>query len=431
MTEKLYDLNSYIFEFDATVVSFGPSKKGTSSIYELVLDRTAFFPEGGGQSSDTGDINGFNVCDVKISGDIIVHFISGEKAASSVTSSVDDPSLSEASVPGMAEACIDDLFQCGLKVHGTVNRAKRFERMQQHSGEHLLSGFVSSRFGYRNTGFHLSDNGTTVDFDGTFTDEDIVLIENRVNDIILKNIPSHIYYPEPEELKKLSYRSKKELEGPVRIVEYIGDDGFLYDRCACCAPHVNSTIEIGLFKILSYEHFKGGTRMEIACGQRLLEEMRIMQQNIKAISRLLSVKPKETAAGVDKLNESYKALKFNTVKVERDLLELKAHVADEPVLFLESADTANIRLAVNSLTERFPGRYCCAFAGDDTRGYNFIIACLQKNCCSKDEALQLDCTALLLKMKNDIHASGGGSTGMIQGRISDTQENIRTFLNSL
>ncbi|MCR5324819.1 MAG: alanyl-tRNA editing protein [Lachnospiraceae bacterium] len=449
MTEKLYDLNSYLTEFDAEVVSCDHSVSscfkdtiksiiGTlpekNEFYEMILNRTAFFPEGGGQSSDIGNINGFNVYDVRSRNDEIVHLIG---------------------IPVSENA--DTIFKPGTNIRGHINWNKRFERMQQHSGEHLLSGFVFKQFGYHNTGFHLSDNGTTVDFDGTFTEDDLILIENTVNDIILKNVPSHIYYPLPEELKKLTYRSKKELEGPVRIVEFCGSEHVrsndpvlfgsnnilkessnafenenisdicdVYDRCACCAPHVASTIEIGLFKILSAEHFKGGTRMEIACGQRLLNEMRIMQHNIRSISQLLSVKPENTADGVMKLNDSYKTLKFNNIRIERELLEMAAANADKPILFFDSADTGNVRIAVNSLTGRFPESFCCAFVGNDEKGYNYIIACRQD-----PEDLPLDCAVLLGQMKSNLKASGGGSSSMIQGNIKATKTDIEDFLSTL
>ncbi|MBP5330427.1 MAG: alanyl-tRNA editing protein [Lachnospiraceae bacterium] len=449
MTEKLYDLDSYVTEFDATVIDFREKK----DFCELVLDRTAFFPEGGGQSSDIGEISGYQVVDVRIKQDEIIHYIAynsnedndnkyTRKTATLNSSGVTDSISESDSAARISDPTITEMFRIGSQVHGRINWGKRFERMQQHSGEHLLSGFVFKQFGYHNTGFHLSDNGTTVDFDGTFTDEDLILIEDTVNKIILKNVPSHIYFPSPGELKNLTYRSKKELEGPVRIVEFSETDNagsvmstegvavadnypepytntgseqnntIVYDRCACCAPHVRSTIEIGLFKILSAEHFKGGTRMVIACGQRLLNEMRIMQDNVTGISRLLSVKPENTAQGVEKLNDSYKSLKFNMIRIEKELLEMTAAHAEKPVIFLESAETGNVRTAVNSLAQRFDG-YCCAFTGNDDRGYNFIIT-------SRDA----DCTVLLQKMKDELKASGGGSKTMIQGNIKAPRQAV-------
>ena len=449
MTEKLYDLNSYLTEFDAVVLACRPveaacfkdtvkaitrNEKNQTAFYELVLDRTAFFPEGGGQSSDTGEINGFPVYDVRNVHDEIVHLIGVPASEQNISFNNDADSeilLDQQNMTGP--------FRPNTSVHGKINWAKRYERMQQHSGEHLLSGFVFKQFGYHNTGFHLSDNGTTVDFDGTFTDEDLILIENTVNEIISKNVPSHIYFPSSDELKALTYRSKKELEGPVRIVEFAGpqdsdvmqtSDGLavnqpvIYDRCACCAPHVASTIEIGLFKILSAEHFKGGTRMEIACGQRLLSEMRTMQNNIRTISQLLSVKPENTAEGVSKLNEAYKILKFNNVRIERELLEMTAAHAEKPILFLDSADTGNVRIAVNSLIARFPDSYCSAFVGNDEKGYNFIIGCTPNS-----EPSTLDCTKLLASLKSELKASGGGSSSMIQGNVKATKDAIITFLS--
>ena len=417
MTEKLYDLDPYAKEFDAAVISCGEvtlpvfketlkqiEKNGHSGpdtkYYEIILDKTVFFPEGGGQSSDVGVLRsgetGCTVLDVRTSGDSVVHLISA--AADSTASQT---GTNSAALP----------FEPGTPVHGSIDWAKRFERMQQHSGEHLLSGSVYRRFGYSNTGFHLSDNGTTVDFNGTFTDEDLKEIEDEVNGIILKDVPCHIYYPSSEELAGLTYRSKKELEGPVRIVEF-----GIYDTCACCAPHVGSTIEIGLFKILTSEHFRGGTRMTIACGQRLLEELRLLQKNNRAISQILSVRPEQTADGVEKLNESYKKLKFEAIRIEKEMLELTVKYAEKPVLFLENAEAANIRAAVNALSSRFGG-YCAGFTGNDENGYNYIIT-------SADE----DCTALLGRMKAELKASGGGSRTMIQGNVHATRAELLGFI---
>ena len=409
MTEKLYDLDSYVREFDAVVTACRSDQNGLG----LVLDRTAFFPEGGGQSSDIGEIDGYRVTDVRIKDNEIIHYIS---SAQELT---DDKTAH-------TEELTEQSFPAGKAVHGKINWEKRFERMQQHSGEHLLSGYVFSDFGYHNTGFHLSNNGTTVDFDGTFTESDIERIEDAVNRTILRNVPCHIFYPSPEELSQLTYRSKKELEGPVRIVEFYEDvpvtertddnEVILYDRCACCAPHVRSTIEIGLFKILSFEHFKGGTRMEIACGGRLLREIRVMQENVTGISRLLSVKPENAAQGVIKLNDSFKALKFNYIRIERELLDMTAQQAGSPVLFLESADTANVRMAVNALTLRFPDDYCCAFVGNDEKGYNFIVASSK------------DCSEFLSLMRSELSASGGGSRSMIQGNVKASRKAIEAFI---
>ena len=413
MTERIYDLDPYVREFEAAVISCGEvtlpvfketvrltaengSSRQDGKFFELILDKTAFFPEGGGQSSDVGtvyaaDNSPYSVLDVRIAGDKIIHLITAADFA-------DAPASAALPEPGAA-------------VHGMIDWARRFERMQQHSGEHLLSGAVYRKFGYSNTGFHLSDNGTTVDFNGTFTDEELNTLEDEVNEIILKNIPCTIYYPAPEELSKLTYRSKKELEGPVRIVRFD-----IYDTCACCAPHVRSTIEIGLFKILSSEHFKGGTRMTIGCGQRLLEELRLLQKNNRAISRILSVKPEQTAEGVEKLNDNYRTMKFNMIRIEKELLDLTVRHTDRPVLFFETAETGNIRNAVNALTSRFNG-YCAGFTGNDEKGYNFIIA-------SSSE----DCSALLGRMKSEFGASGGGSATMIQGNVRASGEKLESFL---
>ena len=464
MTEKLYDLDSYIADFDAEIVSCrevsssvfkniitsacnkGAGNDSKRSFYELILDRTAFFPEGGGQASDTGFIK---ICAAP---DAVGAFDLDDGAAGVGAACADagrvDPVCVDASC--VDPACTDTADaddtgtdievidvriindeivhliasghkpDPGTKVSGRIDRLKRYDRMQQHSGEHLLSGTVHKYFGFDNTGFHLSDVVTTVDFNGTFSDEDIFFIEDTVNDIIIKNVACRIYYPEKDELDKLNYRSKKELKGPVRIVDFSG-----FDICACCAPHVRSTIEIGLFKILGYEHFKGGTRMTIGCGRRLLADYRQLQSNNRLISRLLSVKPLQTADGVEKLYDSYKNLKFDNIRLEKEMLELKVKLTDEPVLFLETADTGNARYAVNALAERFDG-YCGVFTGNDEKGYTFIITCRKELTSDPDSGL--NCSTLLQDMKIELKASGGGSAAMIQGSVSMARPSILDFL---
>ena len=220
-TARLFDADSHLFVFDATVLSCEPLAGGE---YAVILDKTAFFPEGGGQDADRGTLGGVLVRDVQVSADgVICHTLPAPLSP-------------------------------GAVVRGEVDAAVRLERMQCHSGEHLVSGAVYAQYGFHNVGFHLGDEDVTLDFDGVLTREQLNGIEDTVNRYIRACLPVLAFYPAPEELATLQYRAKLALTENVRIVE-IGDGDLLCDRCACCAPHVRNTGEIGLIKLLDCIHY--------------------------------------------------------------------------------------------------------------------------------------------------------------------------------
>ena len=221
MTEKLFYQDSHIAEFEAEVLSCTAAGAG----YEIELDRTAFFPEGGGQYADTGMLGGVRVTDVQERDGRVLHMTDGP-------------------------------LDAGMRVTGRIDWEERFMKMQQHSGEHIVSGLVHARFGYNNVGFHLGTEDCTMDFGGVLTDEQLMEIEREANRAVWKNLEIEALYPTEEELKKLQYRSKIEIEGQVRIIVIPG-----YDVCACCAPHVKRTGEIGLIKLNHMQHYKGGVRV--------------------------------------------------------------------------------------------------------------------------------------------------------------------------
>ncbi|MEE1074620.1 MAG: alanyl-tRNA editing protein [Acutalibacteraceae bacterium] len=232
MTEKLYDIDSHLKEFTATVIDSYQKADG----YVTVLDRTAFFPEGGGQASDIGYINDAEVYDVRIQDGIIYHYTTKP-------------------------------FKKGETVLGKLDFERRFDFMQQHSAEHIVSGIAHKYYACENVGFHLGEDIVTLDFDKSLTREDILRIEALSNEAVFKNVGIKAYYPDSEAIKAIEYRSKKEIEGAVRIVEIEG-----VDSCACCAPHVNFSGEIGLIKLLGFERLRGGVRIELKAGRRALED---------------------------------------------------------------------------------------------------------------------------------------------------------------
>ena len=236
MTRKLYDENSHLSSFDAAVRSCVP----VHDLWQIVLDQTAFFPEGGGQGADTGMLNAARVLDVQEMGGEIVHIT-------------------------------DTPLTPGEMVHGKLDWEKRFRRMQEHSGEHIISGLVHKLYGYRNVGFHLGDETVTMDYDGELTREQLSELEWLANEAVWKNVPITAVYPPEDVLQTIEYRSKLELTENVRIVTIEG-----YDVCACCAPHVSHTGEIGAIKIIDSMRHRGGVRLTILCGVDALRQYRML-----------------------------------------------------------------------------------------------------------------------------------------------------------
>ena len=265
MTEtiKLYDMDAYATEFEADIISCEPNKADDKR-FDIILNQTLFFPEEGGQSPDMGILGGYRVVDVQIKNGVITH-------------TVDTSAGDCCEVEKKAE------LAAGVHVQGKIDWQHRFYNMQQHSGEHIFSGIVHRRFGFENVGFHLSDSVVTMDFSGVISPEDIAEVEHEVNVAISKNIPIEVTYPSRDELAQLEYRSKIEIEGQVRIVTVPG-----YDVCACCAPHVKRTGEIGMLKVMNYQNYKGGVRISILCGFRALEAFR---QKCDIISELMGILP--------------------------------------------------------------------------------------------------------------------------------------------
>ena len=338
MTEKLYDQDAYAVEFDAKVISCEAYQEKKESGYHVILDRTLFFPEEGGQSPDKGTIDGIEVTDVQIKKDVITH-------------SLKEP------------------LAVGETVHGIIDWTHRFNNMQQHSGEHIFSGIVHSRFGYDNVGFHLSDNIVTMDFNGVLTADEVREVETAANEVIVKNLPVEITYPSKEELKTLDYRSKIEIEGQVRIVTIPG-----VDVCACCAPHVKKTGEIGMLNVQSLSNYKQSN------------------QDLK-----------------------YKLAQAKQKLVEQKMKEIPAD-QENVLLFETDLDTPVMRNAINGLVETHAG-ICGIFVEKEEGGYNFIIGSKTK-----------DCREIATLLREKTGARGGGSAAMIQGSVSAEEKDLRELL---
>ena len=286
-TTEIYYENAYIDKFEATVLSCEEGKNGT---YHVVLDRTAFFPEQGGQSSDTGILSGADGRSVRVT----------------------HTSIKE----GVITHVTDSSFSDGEKVQGQIDFDHRFSNMQQHTGEHIFSGIVSSEYGFDNVGFHLSDSEVTMDYSGFLTPEQLREIELKVNRAIWENVEVICAFPTPSELEGMEYRSKKELTGDVRIVTVPG-----YDVCACCAPHVLRTGEIGLLKVISSEAHKGGVRVSILCGKRALKFLQAEHDIITELSRKLTTSVDKVIPSVEKAWDENRVLKGRLSEALEKLME--------------------------------------------------------------------------------------------------------------
>lgn len=378
MTEKLYYQDAYLHTFEAVVTGCEPMKKG----FAVELDRTAFFPEGGGQSADTGFIADARVCDVQEKDGHFLH-------------------LCDRALPvGEHVACALDFEQ-------------RRRRMQNHSGEHIFSGTVHRLFGLSNVGFRMGEDCMTIDFDGELSMDELRTAESEANLAVRENVPIRCYFPTAEELAALDYRSKKELEGAVRIVEIAG-----VDRCACCAPHVARTGEIGIIKLLTAERHRGGVRLTLLCGLDALDDYRRRQEESAAVSRLLSVPKERIAEAVERQLAVQEKQKERIARLSLALCEKMAEAERATdgniVIFDDLLDEIALRELVNRLTEKC--RLAAVFS-ESEGGWRYIVG-----------SRTVDLRAAAKELNAGIQGRGGGSPTMIRGSAAADAEQIRNFM---
>lgn len=376
-TEKLYDKDSYLQEFQATVIS---CEQKSETTWSIVLDKTAFFPEGGGQTGDTGWLNDAEVIDTREKAGIIYH---------------------ETKEP----------LEIGTVAAGKIDFAARFDKMQQHTGEHILSGIVCATYGYNNVGFHLSAEITTLDFDGELSAEQVRDLEIKVNQAIHANIPVQVKFPTKAELSEMEYRSKIEIEGQVRIVEIPE-----IDRCACCAPHVRTTAEVGLLKIQSCDRHRGGCRLTIVCGMRALKDYQQKQESVGKVSAALSAKPDKIAEAVKHLQEQQTKLREQLNHIQamylKGKLEMLTGEEKSVCIFEETLDSIAVRNFVNDAMEKCDG-ICGAFIGNDNSGYHYILG-----------SKTVDMREFSKKLNEKFQGKGGGKPQMVQGSLNGEKKAI-------
>lgn len=380
-TEKLFYADPFLTEFDARVLACEAVKDG----FAVVLDRTAFYPEGGGQPYDTGVLGGAEVLDVHERAGVITH-----KCASPLP--------------------------VGAAVHGKIDRARRFDHMQQHSGEHIVSGMLCAAFHCDNVGFHMGESVVTIDYNAEMTWEQVLEIEQRANRYIWENHAIEITWPTREELAHIPYRSKKALEGPVRLTGFPGAD-----LCACCGTHVMRSGEVGLVKFLSCQKFRDGVRLELLCGERALRALAASWEQNLRIGQALSVKGEKTFAAVERLRGELGETKAQLAAMEEERFrEIAAQQAGRgDVLLIEPAmRPESVRRLCDAAAQVCGGR-CAVFAGADGAYHYAVIHAGQ------------DIRGLVKDMNAALHGRGGGRDGFAQGSVSCTEADIRAFFAGL
>lgn len=379
-TRKLYYEDAHLSVFSAKVISCEKTEKG----FAVILDATAFYPEGGGQAGDTGTLGRVQVLDTQEQGEQVVHICDGPLTP-------------------------------GETVEGRIDYDTRFLRMQQHSGEHIVSGIINRRWGYHNVGFHMGAESTTIDFDGIIPQEALPELEAEANAAVWANIPLHIWTPDKEELPQVNYRTKRALPWPVRIVEVPR-----YDTCACCGTHVSATGEIGIIKLFSAVNFRCGTRMEMACGKLAYEILSAAYEQNKQVSQAFSAKPMETGAAAQRMNEVLAQQKYRVIGLERQIFAgiAEGYEGKGNVLhFAEDLDGNALRELTDKIAEKCGGR-AAVFCGSDEDGYAYCLA-------SRDGDLR----PFGKEMAAALGGKGGGKPNFQQGRVSANRVTIQAFFN--
>ena len=383
MTEKLYYKDGELRSFTATVLSCEPE----GDAYAVVLDRTAVFPGGGGQAADEGTLAGQKILGMREAGETVYHIV-------------------------------PEPLEPGTAVAGEVDWAVRFPRMQLHSGEHIFSGTVHRLFHGENVGFHMGGGGMTLDFSVELSAGDIARCELEANRAVWSDIPVESLTPSESELSGMEYRSKKELSGLVRIVRIPG-----VDTCACCAPHVARTGEIGVIKVLDAMRHRGGTRITLVCGEAAYRDYAELHRVNAHTSALLSAKRLETDSAVERVMGESEEKHAEITRLKREILSLKAAALPETdgniCIFEPDLDAVTLRELVNAGVGKCSG-VCAAFTGADGGGYRYVIG-----------SARADLRALSKDINAAIEGRGGGSPAMIQGTCAASRERIEAYFSSL
>lgn len=394
ITDRLYEEDSYIKSFSANVISC--TQMG-DDLNAITLDRTAFFPGGGGQECDIGRIADANVLNVQIIDGMIIHF-------------TDKPLI------------------VGMNVSCEIDWKLRFRRMQNHSGEHLFCGIIHNEYGYDNVGFHMNNFEVTLDVSGEIPPEKLAEIELKANEAIYENRKIIVSFPSKEECETLAYRSKLDITEGVRLVTIEG-----YDVCACCAPHLATTAEIGVIKVIDSFYHRGGTRITLRAGISAYEDYQLIDMGTKGLMSLLSSKRYETLEFAIKLDDKCHSLieenkdlkrQFTQMEAERILEDLKKRDPEDMtpvIIFADAIDNFQMRNVINSIKEKY-AVIVAGFMGNDDDGYDYIIG--------RGEGNDINLSLFAKEFNAAFNGRGGGKPEMIQGHISASEAEIFKFLQN-
>ncbi len=380
MTEKLFYADAHMRKFTARVLSCEERGK----LYAVTLDRTAFFPEGGGQGGDVGTLGGVGVTDTREENGEIVHFCAS-------------------------------LLTIGAEVTGEIDWETRFARMQIHSAEHLVSGHAHSLWGCENIGFHMDEHGATIDFDRELDAEQLAQLERLANEAVWQNLPINILWPTEKELAALPFRQKKALAMPVRIVEVPG-----VDRCACCAPHVSFTGEIGHIRLKDRMRHRGGVRFTMLAGRAAYEDAALCAAETEALSRLFSAPQNALCAAAERVLGELEAEKYQRAAAERQYVEARlaalAPCEGNRLFFENGLSPAALRALAEGGKARCTG-ICAALCAEDG-GYRYVMA-----------SETIDLRAAAKGINAALSGRGGGAPGMIQGSLRASREQVEEYFH--
>ena len=382
MTERLYELDAYLSEFEAQVLSCEPC----GEYFGVVLDKTAFFPEGGGQPADKGKLGDAEVIDVQINEGIVVH-------------------------------TVKESLEKGTKVSGKVDFELRFARMQAHTAEHIVAGTINSLFGYSNIGFHLTDELVTADFSGPLNAEEIENIEILANKAVFKNVPISASYPTEEELSKITYRSKIDPKEDLRIVTIEG-----VDCCACCAPHLARTGEAGVIKIIDFYPCKHGTRIEMIAGLNAVKDYAFLNASNKKMMKMMSAPRTSVVDVLTKQLETVSELKNENQKLSQRLALSELAPVDVKgcaLAFTKNLSYDDLRYCANNLIES--GTEICVLLSENDDGYIYVVSSKEK-----------DTRPIVQALNSNFSGKGGGKPDYAQGKISKADANeIKALIETL
>ena len=379
-TRKLYYENCLLREFTAEVLSCEKCEKG----FAVILSATAFYPEGGGQACDLGTLGEARVLDVQEWEEAVVHYC-------------------------------DCPLETATTVTGIIDWQRRFDLMQQHTGEHMVSGVIHKRYGWHNVGFHVGSEVVTIDFDGIVPQEDLPVIEAEVNAGIWADLAVRCWYPSPEELPNVGYRTKKQLPWPVRVVEIPG-----FDKCACCGVHTERTGQVGLVKLFTSVGCRGGSRLEMACGRRALEMLNQVFDQNRQVSQAFSAQIFETGAAARRMNETLEQEKLLYGALQKKLFRFVAESYvnyGDVVHFEEGLDSVQIRELADAIADSCGG-FAAVFSGSEETGYGYAIVTRAG-----------DLRPLGKAMNAALNGRGGGKPIFQQGRVLAPKARIEEFFS--